>query len=299
MRTMSRDATFGWDRPNIRSDTADEMVSRERAQKWTNGDFPCEFDMDQREWYPLHYAASTRSKAWVPAPGTRAEMDKQAGQVSALLVHGADPYAIFTQPIRPQKAEVAAYSILPVGDKCDLDVASELDGLIDPPHRKPKDNEDQNIEVRDESGQSSTLPFHYVQRSVIHAFLEEGGLVQPVLDLPNLQLERRDPGGRTLFLAACRSALGADASIDATLGDIEWNVDSGGYMSDPFSGPNTTTLLQYFLTRGADPIARDNHGKTALHHLLEAHDNCTTMGRAPVVLRSLQHMATSFPALVN
>lgn len=77
-------------------DTAVEKALQERAQKWANGLYPCEFDMDQREWYAVHYTVSTRSKAWV-----RANRDKQAGQVAALLFYRADPYAVFVQLIRP------------------------------------------------------------------------------------------------------------------------------------------------------------------------------------------------------
>jgi hypothetical protein len=177
----------------------------------------------------------------VHAPRTGADRDKQAGQVAALLAHGADPYAIFAQPIRPQRAKDATHSVLSEDDKCDLDITIGLDGLIDPTPRGPKDNEDKHIEVHDSPPEFSTPPFHYAQRSVTHALLEEGSLVQPILELPTLELERWDPQGRTLLLAACRSALGANASIDATLHDIEWNVNSGNFTRDPFSTPNPTT----------------------------------------------------------
>jgi len=48
---------------NMRLDSADEKVLHERAQKLANGLFHGELDMDQREWYPLHDAASARSNA--------------------------------------------------------------------------------------------------------------------------------------------------------------------------------------------------------------------------------------------
>ena len=43
------------------------------------------------------------------------------------------------------------------------------------------------------------------QRSVLHALLEDGGFVQPLLEMPNLDTEHFDPQGRTLLLSACRS----------------------------------------------------------------------------------------------
>ena len=41
--------------------------------------------------------------------------------------------------------------------------------------------------------------------SIVHYLFEHGGIVQPFLDLPDLDLEHLDKHGRTILLAACRS----------------------------------------------------------------------------------------------
>lgn len=57
------------------------------------------------------------------------------------------------------------------------------------------------------------LPNKTGVQSLLHQLLEEGSFVQPILDFfgDELEVERKDPQGWTLFLAACRSELGLDA----------------------------------------------------------------------------------------
>jgi ankyrin repeat protein len=73
---------------------------------------------------------------------------------------------------------------------------------------------------------------------VIHDLLECGGIVEPFFNLQNINLERRDPTGRTLLLAACDHA------------DI--------------------IIIGLILERGASSTARDNQGRNALHHILKS-----------------------------
>jgi hypothetical protein len=60
------------------------------------------------------------------------------------------------------------------------------------------------------------FPRTYAVCSVLHSLLEDSGFCQPIFDFlgNSLDVERRDPQGRTLFLAACRSILGLDAAVD-------------------------------------------------------------------------------------
>jgi hypothetical protein len=131
--------------------------------------------------------------------------------------------------------------------------------------------------------------------------LEDGGFIQPILELPSLDLEHRDPQRRTLILSACRSSLGADASLDSIMKDVKGDVDRG-YSHDSFADPNAITPLKYLLSRGANPLAQDKWGKNCLLQLLEAHDSLTLdscRSRPPIIRRSLQHMATNYPELVK
>ncbi|KAJ5889943.1 hypothetical protein N7504_010753 [Penicillium tannophilum] len=82
---------------------------------------------------------------------------------------------------------------------------------------------------------------------VIHEMFARGEVVEPLFHLPILQLELRDPQGRTLLLAAFDGK---------TLGHI---IDYGEGV--------TKTVLQELLDRGADVTAQDNDGRTILHRI--------------------------------
>ncbi|KAM0085624.1 hypothetical protein ACKRZS_002130 [Fusarium odoratissimum] len=123
-------------------------------------------------------------------------------------------------------------------------------------------------------------------RHLIHTIIEDGIWFKPLMDYPgfleSLDLEHRDPQGRTLLLSACRSAAGADILAGTPLVDIDWRVEGGesdqklypswdqylGPTESDFSEPGSETLIEVFLRLGADPLAIDNQGKNALHHLL-------------------------------
>lgn len=73
--------------------------------------------------------------------------------------------------------------------------------------------------------------------TVVDAILADGLFAKPILNFQGLKLdlERRDPQGRTLLLAACRSALGADAIMDSSLCDVSINPHFGEYHRNPFT----------------------------------------------------------------
>lgn len=111
--------------------------------------------------------------------------------------------------------------------------------------------------------------------------------MKPILNFSGLtlDLEHRDPEGRTLALSACRSAIGADAPDDASLSDVS---------SDFSQAPNT--LLDLFINRGANLLAVDNEGKNAIHQLLDAYDTCI---RPPIIRRSLRTILAKHPTVAN
>ncbi|CAH0045009.1 unnamed protein product [Clonostachys solani] len=100
--------------------------------------------------------------------------------------------------------------------------------------------------------------------TLLHYLLEEGGFVEQILDLPGLDLERRDQKGRTVLLSACRSKVGPDMDIDALNELFTERLPS----CVPQRG--RLSIFKTLEDKGACLTARDNEGKNALHHILEA-----------------------------
>jgi hypothetical protein len=272
--------------PNMRPDgTTEDLVEEEEEILWPSGISPLGFDTDmqQPECYALKQATSAIFGVSCYQSGSAELRENQVHQVKSLLAHGANRYTVFRQPIRRPMARDAVCYTYPGDDVGDVDVGTFCSS----------DNYDEEVDVRDRK------PLSYGLRSIIHALLEDGGFVKPILEHPSLELEYRDPQGRTLLLSACRSALGADASIDSNLVDVSRNPSTGGYNRNPFSDPETFTPVQYLLCHGVDPMAHDNWGENALHQLPEAHDSVTQQSRPPIIRQTLRHIAAKFPALVN
>jgi ankyrin repeat protein len=81
--------------------------------------------------------------------------------------------------------------------------------------------------------------------TVIHHLFETGGIVQPFLDLPNLNLEHRDSHGRTLLISACRLRYSSQA----------------GETDEP-------SVAEILFEKGADLNLCDSGYRNAIHHLL-------------------------------
>ena len=144
--------------------------------------------------------------------------------------------------------------------------------------------------------------------------LEDGAFVKPVLEFfdDGLDLERQDPQGRTLFLAACRNPLGLDAGIDGRYDGLMWG-EGGGISHNPFPQRNNPwrpfererstrtdgpTFLHYFVSRGANLHAVDNYGRNALHNMLDA----VMLGesiRPLIMTESLIYLTTECRSLIN
>ncbi|KAH8892877.1 ankyrin [Thozetella sp. PMI_491] len=97
------------------------------------------------------------------------------------------------------------------------------------------------------------------QRTVLHSVLSSSFILEPFLEHPNLDLERRDKQGRTLLLAACSGRRGPDFRLTFPNGSL--------------CSPRTTTILQFFMDRGADLLARDNKGRNLVHSIISRSDN--------------------------
>lgn len=294
--------------PNARFDDLDSALSGVE-EDWASGDKntrPPIFFEDESEEPPLYRATrhlGTSDKANI----TRL--------VNLLLEYGADPYALSRQRLRLHKKR----SVFP-GETVDdeLEELEELDlfnglfarwGIIEESRSsefkrarlergsnpeayavfdevqflsKPLHNNDYDIYI----DYKDALPHPYGVRSVIHSLLVAGAFVQPIFDFlgDKLDVERRDPQGRTLFLAACLSKLGLDGPVNGTCTTVI-DAGSGEEMSDnPFPQkdspwrelecPSTTrcngpSLLEFFVSRGSNLLAVDKYGRNAFHLLFD------------------------------
>ena len=184
------------------------------------------FDRNDREdWYPLQHAAflDTRNEN---------AREEQALFMTALLDRQPDLFAVYSQQFSQRLSSIALDNVFP-GEK------------------KTQKNNDQGSKVE---GSEQREP-SYGLRSVLHSIFEDGARVDPILNHPgllrsSLDLEHRDPQGRTVFLSMCRSAIGADARIDAVLRDVEDCRKSDSWVSNPFTTTTETipSLFQTLLT---------------------------------------------------
>lgn len=260
---------------NMRSDVATAPGRRDTEKDLESRDFSPTFRPDWHEWYPIQFAAHA---------GTAYGEDRtrRAAIVALLLKRGADAYALYPQPLRPPNP-------FPFPGEEDID-EREL-GTEEDPYAVGTGIDHSLPETR-----PSGL------RSVIHSILEDGGCVKPFFDDSyfKLDLEHRDPQGRTLLLSACRSGLGADALVEGVLEDVHWSTETGGYNRNPFTASDKTlSIFQTFLNRGADLCAVDNGGKHVLHHLLEAQDPHSQSWRPPIVCDSLRWALSHTQTLIN
>ena len=312
--------------PNLRLDSADGNLSGVK-EGWATGDPSTEreFLCSWREMYPLHWAGTGHVISQHREKQHLAELQK------LLLAHGADPYALFRQPLRPRQPFFLFPGVVeskdPVEDELGYSAIDGFESMEAEEHSKYNaykinrdaaaiaeakergDDYDDDDETAYRS-EASMTPEEYGARSLIHAMLEDGALVKPILDLPDLDIERKDPQGRTLLLSACRSALGADAAIDGFMGETYWDVHTGTYFHNPFPQQpsriratsmttGTTTVLQYFITKGADILAVDNYGKHAIFHLLESHNAKSDAPWVSFISHSLRTLMQKVPQLVN
>lgn len=188
------------------------------------------------EIYPLLHAATFKSYGYpkkVDLTPFRMRM------MTALLQHGADPYATFTKLHR-------------VND----DSFQVEDGL-------------------DKLDQDSKGKWEATKCTVIHEILETGDVVGPLLQLPSLQLECRDSQGRTLILSTAGNETiqklvdrGADITAqDQTGATVVHNL----IQRQPHELVINT--IRALLTRNPNVVhIRDKSGDTPLHYVLRGRD---------------------------
>jgi ankyrin repeat protein len=127
------------------------------------------------------------------------------------------------------------------------------------------------IEFLLECGADSFLPCSDTQ-VVLHETFASGGIVQPWLDMTNLDLERRDPTGKTLLLAAASSTTGTH-SYACTCS--AYPLRAGEIALAPWKEGDPTRAMALY-ERGADLRAVDYEGNNVLHYLADldcSHDH--------------------------
>jgi hypothetical protein len=311
--------------PNIRLESADPNLSGV-ARDWATG-APSDdrsFLFSWKECYPLYW---TGMPSFVKYPVVKAHVDKCE---RLFLDHGADPYALFRQPLRPRFQFRGFPGIVEPEIVVFHETQGKSSGISNYEYRESigkvmfnahKRNmiEEWIVEAKkkgeefeyddDDFSHLSPLkwfPDEYGVRSLIHALLEDGGYMKPLLEIPNLDIERRDPQGRTMFLSACRNCLGADAAIDGCYREVYWNGETQEWSHNPFPQPNrlhsssttpeTISMTQFFLQKGANILAVDNYGKHALFQLFESG---ITDYWVPFISYSLSAIVETAPQLIH
>lgn len=298
--------------PNARFEDLSSLFSGV-AEDWCSPEkdtHPPIFHLDLNQAPPLLCAAAD---VYTHGAGVKSRQ-MLTRMTTALLHRGADPYALFRQPIHtfqgrglfPEEPGVEDFDF----ERADLSMAElfttellrkELEFNDLRQQGKPiPEMEDVDYETDDEyeiaTDYTPPYPRKYGVRSVIHAFFEEGLLISPVLsfleDRGTLEIQRRDPEGRTLFLAACRSPLGLDASVEASFRSLRADTAT-------FNSPSErSTLLEWLVSRGVDLLAVDNYGRNALHQLFACYHHEAACS-PPVIDAALEYLIKNCPSLVN
>ncbi|KAJ5467810.1 hypothetical protein N7475_005562 [Penicillium sp. IBT 31633x] len=144
-----------------------------------------------------------------------------------------------------------------------------------------------------ERGADPFLPCHENQ-VILHEIFAGGGIIQPWLDIPDLDLERRDPTGRTLLLAAASCVTGTN-SYACTV--PMYSLRNGRIAPATWKEGDSTRALTLF-ERGADLGAVDHEGNNVLHYLADI--DCSDDHFASIeVQRTLSLFAEKAPGLVH
>lgn len=226
------------------------------------------------EWYPLHHIAVKSSQNFPPA---EREAHRAAGLclIKILLSHGANPFATF---VRCSGKECCHQKINYSRRKAKFSSShgsSRFGKLPDGDGTTP--DPDYSFE-----------PDLHEDCVVLHQLMADGHIVQPFLELPNIDANQRDGSGRTLLHAACSSRRGPDVP----LGLFPWDP------WDPRTS-NETSVFGHLVSLGADVEATDNLGQNVLHHMLRHPSGpLRNLPLAPID-KSLAYSLENHPSIIN
>ncbi|GAM41921.1 hypothetical protein TCE0_042f15429 [Talaromyces pinophilus] len=186
------------------------------------------------ERYPLFHAAFYRDQ------NNRVKENDlnpaRTRMMTALLRHGANPYATF---VRLNRVNNSSFK------------------------DETEDGSDAGVEWRSETC------------TIIHEILQSGQVAEPLLDLPSLQLETRDAKGRTLLLAASQGPIKRLEELlargsDVTSQDHEGKTIVHNLMQHQPRETNYTFLKALFSHYPGLIHMSDKAGDTPLHYVLKA-----------------------------
>lgn len=292
-----------------------------------NTTHPPQFYSEPTEWPALRQAV----RDYDGGPKEVCDLAKTKSLMTTLLKHGADPYGLFRLPI-------FHYQSVPLfpGDETHPDYVADEDlhattaariGIFNKTLRREYERlgllgAAQEADLWhsyyfDDTYDDCTFYEHRTPRkygtcSVLHRLLEDGGFCLPIFEYlgDNLDVERRDFQGRTLFLAACRSTIGLDAAVDGAYANIlsspglpnpypqpdnPWQVEMPQTFTSTCTGP---TLLEFFISRGANLLAVDKYGQNALHNMLAPIDRIC-YGPVPIIDASFKYLVQNCPRLLD
>ncbi|KAJ5166248.1 uncharacterized protein N7482_005029 [Penicillium canariense] len=98
---------------------------------------------------------------------------------------------------------------------------------------------------------------------ILHEIFADGGVIQPWLELPDLNLERRDPRGQTLLLSAAKCEFGTN-SYGCKMPLFPFR--GGRIERSPWQEGDPTRAMTLY-ERGANLTAVDHQGNNVLHKL--------------------------------
>jgi hypothetical protein len=139
--------------------------------------------------------------------------------------------------------------------------------------------EQQQYQVMYRGSSEEPKDFPVTTATLIHELLSGGHIVDPIFNLPSLDIERRDENGCTLILAASK------------------NCRQGILNRNTNQKLNTTDSLPELIKRGANVMAQDNEGRTILHHIGSHHTG--SLIDVSFIREALQTAVASSPSLVH
>jgi ankyrin repeat protein len=155
-----------------------------------------------------------------------------------------------------------------------------------------RDNAIRMIKTLIEHGANPYLPCDD-NKLILHELFENGGIIQPWLEMPDLDLELRDPRGRTLLLAAANAPFGVDSYVSiAPIFPLRGGkIVSSGWIE----GDRTRAMALYEC--GANLTAVDYKGNNVLHGLAGLKTNDITCEAE--IRRTLALFVEKAPELVS
>ncbi|GFF49233.1 tankyrase-1 [Aspergillus udagawae] len=245
--------------PNTRPDYADLTNTAGVEEDWASGaksSLPPEIYRDPDEWYPLQLAL-TYDRVQSDPHIQKKNMTRMA---TALLQHGADPYALFHQTIR-------FYSYM-----------SRYPG-----------------EIHDDKAIDENFDLGIVQHRPLFPRKYQGRILLLSACRSALGADAAINGVHgDLFYEETRRGIQHNPFPQP---DNYWKASELTGVTTTVS-PDMPTLLEYFTNRGANVLAVDNYGRNALHHLLKARHQLFS-SQPPVISASVRYVAQNYGSLVN